>query len=229
MRVSGESRRAPSDAEQRFRELFESHVRDLLGYALRRVGSPEDASDVVADTMLVAWRRLGDVPTDGTARLWLYGVARRVLANHHRSGLRRERLGERLRLDVDTWLGAMPASVVEPADARATVDAMLASLPLPPGLDRQRLYQQETRDRYQVGATVSGAVACGWLDQWVAAERSGDAQKLKQAADALATSHGWKVLNDMNAEGDYPEALWEYASQVAKGQDPTGYQQGLGC
>jgi hypothetical protein len=132
-------------------------------------------------------------------------------------------------VDVDTWLGAMPASVVKPADARATVDAMLAGLPLPPGLDRQRLYQQETRDRYQVGATVSGAVACGWLDQWVAAKRSGDAQKLKQAADALATSHGWKVLNDMNAEGDYPEALWEYANQVAKGQDPTGYQQGLGC
>ena len=50
MRVSGESRHAPADAEQRFRELFESHVRELLGYALRRVGSPEDASDVVADT-----------------------------------------------------------------------------------------------------------------------------------------------------------------------------------
>src|SRR2546426_1943597 len=43
-------------------------------------------------SMLVAWRRIGDVPTDGTARLWLYGVARRVLANHHRSSGRRERL-----------------------------------------------------------------------------------------------------------------------------------------
>jgi len=132
-------------------------------------------------------------------------------------------------VDVDTWLAAMPASVVKPADARATVDAMLAGLPLPSGLDKQRLYQQPTQDRYQLGATVSGAVACGWLDQWVAAKSSGDAQQLKQATDALATSHSWKVLNDMNAEGDYPEAVWQFADEVATGQGPTGYQQGLGC
>src|SRR5262249_34668236 len=112
---------------------------------------------------------------------------------------------------------------------RSTVDAMLAGLPLPPGLDKRQLYQQPTRDRYQVGATVSGAVACGWLKQWVAAKSSGDTQKLKQAADALATSHAWKVLLDMQAEGQYPQVLWGYADQVAKGQDPTGYQEGLGC
>jgi len=132
-------------------------------------------------------------------------------------------------VDVDTWLAAMPASVVKPADTRATVDAMLAGLPLPSGLNKQRLYQQPAQDRYQLGATVSGAVACGWLDQWVAAKKSGDATKLEQATDALVTSHSWKVLNDMNAEGDYPEVVWQYADQVAKGQDPAYYQQGLGC
>jgi hypothetical protein len=132
-------------------------------------------------------------------------------------------------VDVDTWLAAMPASVVKPADTRATVDAMLAGLPLPSGLDKQRLYRQPAEDRYDLGAAVSGAVACGWLDQWVAAKQSGDASKLKQAVDALATSHGWKVLHDMNAEGDYPEVVWQYADQVAKGQSPEYYQQGLGC
>lgn len=141
----------------------------------------------------------------------------------------RELLAKLHSVDVDTWLAAMPASVVKPADARPTVDAMLDGLPLPPGLDKQRLYQQPAQDRYQLGATVSGAVACGWLDQWVAAKKSGDMAKLEQAAAALATSHGWKVLNDMNAEGDYPEAVWGYADQVAKGQDPTGYHEGLGC
>jgi RNA polymerase sigma-70 factor (ECF subfamily) len=86
--------------EERFRTLFDSHVRELLGYALRRSGSPEDAADVVGETMLVAWRRLSDVPTDSTARLWLYGVARRVLANHRRGVLRRENLGDRLRHEL---------------------------------------------------------------------------------------------------------------------------------
>jgi hypothetical protein len=141
----------------------------------------------------------------------------------------RELIGKLHPVDVDTWLAAMPASVVKPADARATVDAMLAGVPLPSGLDRQRLYQQPTQDRYQLGAKVSGAVTCGWLDQWVAAKKSGDAQKLKQAADALATSRSWEVLNDMNAEGDYPEVVWQYSDEVNKGQDPTGYRQGLGC
>ncbi|MFC0624005.1 RNA polymerase sigma factor [Kribbella deserti] len=92
--------RAVTDQELRFRELFAGNSRDLLGFALRRVCSPEDASDIVAETMLVAWRRIDEVPIDGTARLWLYGVARRVLANHRRGQARRDRLGERLRLQL---------------------------------------------------------------------------------------------------------------------------------
>lgn len=92
--------RAVPDHELRFRELFAGHFRALLGYALRRVGSPEDAADIVAETMLVAWRRIDDVPADDTARLYLYGVARRVLANHRRGQLRRDRLAERLRLEL---------------------------------------------------------------------------------------------------------------------------------
>jgi RNA polymerase sigma-70 factor (ECF subfamily) len=88
-------------AELRFRELFDSHFRELLGYALRRSGSAEDAADVVAETMLVAWRRSDQVPPDETARLWLYGVARRVLANHRRGQVRRERLGELLRSQLE--------------------------------------------------------------------------------------------------------------------------------
>lgn len=177
MRVSGGSRRAPSDAEQRFRELFESHVRDLLGYALRRAGSPEDAADVVADTMLVAWRRIGDVPADGTARLWLYGVARRVLANHHRGAARRERLGERLRQQLR-------AVVPDPADdliAAAAIRQALAALSdsdrelielttweglepheaatvlgVPAGVVRNRLHRARARLRQQLGDARDG-------------------------------------------------------------------------
>ena len=88
-------------AEIRFRQLFDDHFRELLGYALRRSGSPEDAADIVAETMLVAWRRHDQLPQDETARLWLYGVARRVLANHRRGQVRRERLGDLLRRELE--------------------------------------------------------------------------------------------------------------------------------
>lgn len=43
--------------------------------------TPKDAADAVAETFLVAWRRLPEVPSGEEARPWLYGVARRTLAN----------------------------------------------------------------------------------------------------------------------------------------------------
>jgi RNA polymerase sigma-70 factor (ECF subfamily) len=84
-------------SEDRFRRVYAGNFEALLAYASRRVEQPDDAADVVAETFLVAWRRSADLPPDDEIRLWLYGVARRVLANHHRGGMRRERLGERLR------------------------------------------------------------------------------------------------------------------------------------
>jgi RNA polymerase sigma factor (sigma-70 family) len=81
---------------ERFRRLFAETQRELLAYALRRVARAEDAADVVAETFLVAWRRLDRVPAGDGARLWLYGVARRQLANQRRGELRRSRLADRL-------------------------------------------------------------------------------------------------------------------------------------
>ena len=75
---------------------------------MRRVEQPEDAADVVAETFLVAWRRRHEMPAGDEARLWLYGVARRVLANHHRGGLRRKRLGDRLRQRITAAVVGRP-------------------------------------------------------------------------------------------------------------------------
>ena len=86
-----------STPEERFAVVFESTYRPLLGYALRRVVDAADAADVVAETFLVAWRRIEDVPTGDEARPWLFGVARRVLANWHRGERRRTALTGRLR------------------------------------------------------------------------------------------------------------------------------------
>ncbi len=92
--------RAVDEAEDRFRALFASNSRVLLAYALRRVADPADAADVVAETFLVAWRRVEDVPTGDDARLWLFGVARRVLGNQRRGALRRSNLAGRLRHEL---------------------------------------------------------------------------------------------------------------------------------
>jgi RNA polymerase sigma-70 factor (ECF subfamily) len=83
-------------AEERFRLLYDRSYSKVLGYALRRADSRDDAIDVVAETFLVAWRRLDDVPEGERALLWLYGTARRVLANQVRSSTRQRRVADRL-------------------------------------------------------------------------------------------------------------------------------------
>lgn len=108
-------------AEKRFVELYEENARDLIAYARRRVPSAEDAADLVAETFLVAWRRLDEAPRGGDARLWLYGVARRTLSTQRRGELRRARLTERLRSELAAAARSLP-----PADTRS--DPVLRAL-----------------------------------------------------------------------------------------------------
>jgi RNA polymerase sigma-70 factor (ECF subfamily) len=83
---------SPPDAEERFEALYRSYAGEVLAYCRRR--SPGAAEDVLAETFLVVWRRLADVP--GEPLPWLFGVARRVLSNQRRASGRREALRERL-------------------------------------------------------------------------------------------------------------------------------------
>ena len=102
----------PSDASEgtdarRFRLIFDQHRRAVLAYVLRRVDAPEDAADAVAETFLVAWRRLDHVPRGDGARPWLLGVARRVLANQRRGARRHIGLADRLGRELATQIPAV--------------------------------------------------------------------------------------------------------------------------
>ncbi|GAA3552095.1 sigma-70 family RNA polymerase sigma factor [Nonomuraea rosea] len=88
------------DPESRFEEIYGSSYGALLGYALRRCPDPDDAADVVAETFTVAWRRMAEVPEGDEARLWLFGVARNVLANQRRGERRHERRTAALRAEL---------------------------------------------------------------------------------------------------------------------------------
>ncbi|MGW0733150.1 RNA polymerase sigma factor [Streptomyces sp. NPDC002851] len=84
-----------STDDQRFTELYRRHYSAVDAYVRRRI-LDDQVADVVAEVFLVAWRRFGAVPTDA-ALPWLYGVARRTLANAYRSDKHRRRLSETLR------------------------------------------------------------------------------------------------------------------------------------
>jgi Sigma-70 region 2 len=70
----------PRDPERRFAALYQAYYRPIMAYVVRRVASAEDAADVVADVFTTAWRRIGELPEAPADRLWLYGVAQRVIA-----------------------------------------------------------------------------------------------------------------------------------------------------
>lgn len=97
------------DRRERFEAIYTAYSGLIFAYAVRRTSSVDDAADVVAETFTVAWRRLGDVPEGDEARPWLYGVARRVLANHRRGVERRRRLDERLLLELAAACAGSPS------------------------------------------------------------------------------------------------------------------------
>src|SRR5580698_3883299 len=111
------------NAVRRFELLYRQHFRAVLRYALARV-DPESAKDVTAETFLIAWRRLPDVPGDPAP--WLFGVARKVIAGQLRSDTRREAL--RLRLTIAGARQASSGDIGEEVPQRAAVHAALARL-----------------------------------------------------------------------------------------------------
>jgi RNA polymerase sigma-70 factor (ECF subfamily) len=80
----------------RFERIYVDHYDAVLRYCLRR-SSREQAMDATAETFVVAWRRRADLPI-GRELPWLYGVARRVLANQRRAANRYQSAVTRLRV-----------------------------------------------------------------------------------------------------------------------------------
>lgn len=120
----------PMSADREFRLLVEREAPALLGYFTRRVEPIQDAADLLNETFLVVWRRADAAPAGEALRPWVYGVARKVLANHRRSAVRRSALAARLR---DELIAARSSESTPASDIEESVRAAIRMLP-----DRQR-------------------------------------------------------------------------------------------
>ena len=74
-----------------FDALYAAHRDEVWRYLRRRTA--DDHEDLTTEVFLVAWRRRSELPHEPLP--WLYGVARKVLANHRRGDARRAALAER--------------------------------------------------------------------------------------------------------------------------------------
>lgn len=111
--------------ERAFEQLFRDTRGDLLAYLVRRASTAEDAADLLAETYLIAWRKLDAIPSGEQARLWLFGVARNLLLK----GASRRRfhcvLVERLAHELQTT----PLLLAVDDDRSEALRAALARLP----------------------------------------------------------------------------------------------------
>lgn len=105
------------DRRAQFSAFHEMHFSSIFAYALRRCVTRDDACDVTAEVFLIAWRRFENVPTGQQGRLWLFGVARRALANQRRADQRQTLLAAKLARQRVT----LPDAVVSPADDALTI------------------------------------------------------------------------------------------------------------
>jgi RNA polymerase sigma-70 factor (ECF subfamily) len=92
-RRSTEEATLEPDPKQIMDALYREHADRILRYALRRVRA-DDAHEVVAQTFVVAWRRLHDIPGDPLP--WLIGITRNTIRNLERADRRRSRLETRV-------------------------------------------------------------------------------------------------------------------------------------
>jgi hypothetical protein len=138
-------------------------------------------------------------------------------------------------VSTSTWLRAMPPSVVKSADSGETVRLMLKGIPLPPHFDAAHIRGVRlVHDRYQLGAAVTGTVACMWIADWSHARASGNTAMVKRSIAAMATAPHWPILHQMARQGAWSHVLIGYAKAMGRGtwygRPLTGdVNSGLGC
>jgi RNA polymerase sigma-70 factor (ECF subfamily) len=71
----------------RFEALYDAHYETVRRYLFRRT-SADDVDDLIAETFLVAWRKIDEVP--GHEAGWLCCIARNLLFNDRRAIQRRD-------------------------------------------------------------------------------------------------------------------------------------------
>jgi RNA polymerase sigma-70 factor (ECF subfamily) len=82
---------AAAGDHEAFRELVEVHSHELQVHCYRMLGSLQDAEDALQETLVSAWRSLGDFGQRSSLRTWLYQIATNRCLSMLRADSRRPR------------------------------------------------------------------------------------------------------------------------------------------
>jgi RNA polymerase sigma-70 factor, ECF subfamily len=107
---------------ERFEEIAPGLVEPLRRYLARRT-DPDTAEDVLAETLLVCWRRASELPDPPLP--WAYAVAANCLRNAERAARRQRRVAAKV-ATLDPPTAAQPAPVEGDPDLAAALARLRA-------------------------------------------------------------------------------------------------------
>lgn len=82
-RRAARARGAGTGTAAEFERLYRANVPAVTAYFARRTADPQAVADLTADTFLTAITSFGSFdPARGTARAWVFGIARHIYAGH---------------------------------------------------------------------------------------------------------------------------------------------------
>ena len=112
-----------------FTAIVTDYQQIVYRWALSLAADPDDADDVVQETFVIAYRKLGGY--DGRAALssWLYSIARRAARQRRRSASRRRAILERSAGWPDPVYLTDPGARVDRASALALIRVSFRGLP----------------------------------------------------------------------------------------------------
>lgn len=144
--------RARAGKTAAFARLVERHHRACLRFALRMLGTRQDAEEAVQDAFLRAYRSLDRYEDRNRFRAWLF----RILVNRCRTAASRRSRQERLfePLEGDPGLAAEP----EPVDGRWSAEVQRALMQLRPALREALLLRCVEEQSYE---EIAAAAGCG--------------------------------------------------------------------
>jgi RNA polymerase sigma-70 factor (ECF subfamily) len=124
--------RARAGDDQAFGELTGPYLAELRFHCYRILGSVQDAEDMLQETLLAAWRGLGQYEGRAAVRTWLYRIATNRCLNALRANERRSRpeppeppfaVAEPTRRGKPVWMGPYPDALIDLPDTAVGPEA----------------------------------------------------------------------------------------------------------
>jgi RNA polymerase sigma factor (sigma-70 family) len=127
---------ADAGAAAEFERLYRANIDAVTAYFARRSADPQVVADLTADTFVAVITGFGSFdPGKGTARAWVFGIARRIYASHCEAYRQQQHKVQRLagRRDLDP---DQVEELVDRIDAERAGRLLLAGLTTLPERDR---------------------------------------------------------------------------------------------